>query len=291
MIIALALATSCNWAPRVETIIHQSHEGTVAFRTISDPTFQADHPINLSPNLIQTMLRGVAAQDEPRLFQRLLTGKPEPAPLFSPKQIAFLAPLIADALSKATPEEEVFFHLNGLGDDGSYIEGAVLVHRPAIILRLKMPLALAKPSHLSESPTPLTMHTSTVHFSPQEALMDSARLHATEYLSEFGYQTLIINYETLDRSQLDDKAVSPDHQRLPPAVFRRTRKESKSPSSIETHGNRPGTREPFSLDRRSRERPNQQDPTVEKLKAEIEALKRALAEQQAVLEQLKGSEP
>ncbi|RMH31034.1 MAG: hypothetical protein D6690_17620 [Nitrospirae bacterium] len=291
IIIAFALGTSCNWTPRVETVLHQSPEGTVSFRTISDPAFQADHPVDLSPALIEKVLRGISVQKEPRLLQRLLSGRRDPIPVFSPKQVAFLAPLIADALSKATPEEEIFFDLDGREEHGAHIEGTVLVRQPAIILRWKIPLSSGKPSHITKNTVPSTTLATTIQFSPREALMESTRLPAPDFLSESEYQTLVINYKALDRSRADEQPRSADHERIAPTLHGQAQNEPLGSSSTESFKKPSRIKKPPSFEQQETDRTNRQDVTVEKLRAEIEALKRALAEQRAVLEQLTGSEP
>ena len=71
------------------------------------------HPISLAPEQIAAVLDGVRI-DEPIALVRgdILLGNPVPRvhPAFTDKEIELFAPLLALALSKATPEEVVTFY-------------------------------------------------------------------------------------------------------------------------------------------------------------------------------------
>ncbi len=71
------------------------------------------HPISLTPQQVAAVLGGVIVH-EPNAFIRgdIFQRNPVPRvhPAFSDKDIAFFAPLLALALSKATPEEVVTFY-------------------------------------------------------------------------------------------------------------------------------------------------------------------------------------
>ena len=71
------------------------------------------HPISLTPEQIAAVLGGVRI-DEPIALVRgdILQRDPVPRvhPAFTNKDITFFAPLLALALSKATPEEVVTFY-------------------------------------------------------------------------------------------------------------------------------------------------------------------------------------
>src|SRR5262245_45388452 len=81
-------------------------------RTVTKGT-EHSHPISLRPQQIAAVLGGVR-MEEPIAFVRgdILEGDPGPRihPAFSDQDIAFFAPLLALALSKATPEEVVTFY-------------------------------------------------------------------------------------------------------------------------------------------------------------------------------------
>ena len=71
------------------------------------------HPISLTPEQVAAVLGGVRIE-EPIAFVRgdILQRNPVPRvhPAFTDDDIAFFAPLLAQALSKATPEEVITFY-------------------------------------------------------------------------------------------------------------------------------------------------------------------------------------
>ena len=81
-------------------------------RTVKKGT-EHTHPISLTPQQVAAVLGGVIVH-EPNAFVRgdIFQRDPVPRvhPAFSDKDIAFFAPLLALALSKATPEEVVTFY-------------------------------------------------------------------------------------------------------------------------------------------------------------------------------------
>ena len=71
------------------------------------------HPVSLKPELIAAVLAGVRIEEPLALVRGdILQRDPVPPihPTFSDKDITFFAPLLALALSKATPEEVVTFY-------------------------------------------------------------------------------------------------------------------------------------------------------------------------------------
>lgn len=81
-------------------------------RTVKKGT-EHSHPVSLRPEQIAAVLAGVRIEEPVALVRGdILQRDPVPPihPAFSDKDIAFLAPLLAMAFSKATPEEVVTFY-------------------------------------------------------------------------------------------------------------------------------------------------------------------------------------
>jgi hypothetical protein len=81
-------------------------------RTVKKGT-ERSHPISLTPEQIASILDGVRIEEPIALVRGdILQRDPVPLihPAFSDKDIAFFAPLLTLALSKATPEEVVTFY-------------------------------------------------------------------------------------------------------------------------------------------------------------------------------------
>ena len=79
---------------------------------MSDRSIQANHPINLDPNLLAQLLRGIEIQEQEHGLQRLITSTSSPVPVFSDDQIRFLAPLLAEGLRTATPDQRIEYRVN-----------------------------------------------------------------------------------------------------------------------------------------------------------------------------------
>jgi hypothetical protein len=89
----------------------------VSLQTISDPSIQASHPINLEPALLAQLLTGLEIHDEGlgrehvMGLQSLIVGKASTYPLFSEDEIQFLAPLLAEGLRTATPDQSIEYRV------------------------------------------------------------------------------------------------------------------------------------------------------------------------------------
>ena len=192
---------SCTWTPQVETVLHESSQGIVSLRTISDEKFQASHPVEIQRTTIERVLRGVYSFRDVRLIENLIGGDPKPVKLFSPSQVRFLAPLLTSALSQATKEEEVYFQCSVNQGSSRPITGTLLIHQSTLFLTWKE--ALSKPAVLSKQhrassglPNPSMAQDHTVVFAPKQALRaGDVSIHS--YLKERGDNTLAIDYQLL----------------------------------------------------------------------------------------------
>jgi hypothetical protein len=101
--------------------------GTVSLETIPDQSIQATHPINIEPALLAQVLRGIEIQDQgDHMLQRVLTGPSYSVPVFSDEHIRFLAPLLAEGLRTASPDQQIDYRVEttyeGSGLESSYTE-------------------------------------------------------------------------------------------------------------------------------------------------------------------------
>jgi hypothetical protein len=106
--------TACSTTAQTETILFEDARGSVSVQTISNPLVQASHPIKLEPALLAQLLTGLKIHDEGIGPHRLATGfagQPSIHPLFSKDQIQFLAPLLAEGLRTATPNQAIEYRV------------------------------------------------------------------------------------------------------------------------------------------------------------------------------------
>jgi hypothetical protein len=78
---------------------------------MSDPSIQATHPITLEPTLLARVLRGIEIQEQGHGLQKYLAGPASSVPAFSDDQIRFLAPLLAEGLRTAAPDQQVEYRV------------------------------------------------------------------------------------------------------------------------------------------------------------------------------------
>ena len=142
----------CTWTPDVKTPIHSSAEGNVALQTSSNFKIPPQHPAELSETLITQLLQGIAQRQEQGILQELFISDSKASPVFSPTQIAFLAPHLADAFSQATPEELITFRSLGHKEGSGEIRGTMAVFSPTIFL-------LTFQQHYQKNPTRTTSST------------------------------------------------------------------------------------------------------------------------------------
>lgn len=117
------VGTACGITGPTGKIIFDDPRGTVSLQTMSDRSIQANHPINLDPNLIAQLLRGIGIQEQEHGLQKLITRPSAPVPVFSDDQIRFLAPLLAEGLRTATPDQRIEYRVNAT-HKGSVLESS-----------------------------------------------------------------------------------------------------------------------------------------------------------------------
>jgi hypothetical protein len=98
-------------------VLFEDARGSVSLQTIPDQSIQANHPINLEPALLAQLLTGLEIHDEGlgrehvRGLQSVIAGKATTYPLFSEDEVQFLAPLLAEGLRTATPNQSVEYRV------------------------------------------------------------------------------------------------------------------------------------------------------------------------------------
>ena len=106
------VGTACSTTDQNTKILFEDPRGTVALQTMSDRSIQATHPITLEPSLLARMLRGIEIQEQGHGLQKYLAGPASSVPVFSDDQIRFLAPLLAEGLRTATPDQGIEYRVH-----------------------------------------------------------------------------------------------------------------------------------------------------------------------------------
>lgn len=115
------LLTGCSTGPELDFTLHESDRGTITLERIADRSFQAAHPIRLTPDTVTRVLRGILVKEEMGLLQNFLVGKSETQRAFSDDEVAYLAPLLVDGLARAAADQQVGFKISQTGSP-SYSE-------------------------------------------------------------------------------------------------------------------------------------------------------------------------
>ncbi|MDZ4853953.1 MAG: hypothetical protein SGJ26_03670 [Nitrospirota bacterium] len=105
------VGAACSTTDKNITILFDDPRGTVSLQAMPDQSVHATHPITLDPTLIAQILRGIAVHDQERGLQKILGGMAAPTPAFSDDQIQFLAPLLAEGLRTATPDQRIGYRV------------------------------------------------------------------------------------------------------------------------------------------------------------------------------------
>lgn len=103
--------TACGTTAPTGKVLFDDPRGTVSLQTISDKSIQATHPIKLEPALLAQLLRGMGIQYQEHGLQKMIVGQSPPVPVFSEDQIQFLAPLLAQGLRTAAPDQFVDYRV------------------------------------------------------------------------------------------------------------------------------------------------------------------------------------
>ena len=117
------LGTACSTTDRNAKVLFEDPRGTVSLQTMPDQSVQATHPITLDPLLLAQILKGIEVQDQERGLQRILGGTSAPMPVFSDDHIQFLAPLLAEGLRTATPDQRITYRVETT-HKGSFLESS-----------------------------------------------------------------------------------------------------------------------------------------------------------------------
>lgn len=99
---AVLMFAACSSGPELETKIDESPQGAVYLKRITDPSFQAAHPIKIDSGVIALVLSGILIRDGQAASADVRRA-------FSGSEVGYLAPLISAALRRAALDQQVGF--------------------------------------------------------------------------------------------------------------------------------------------------------------------------------------
>lgn len=173
---------------------------TAGFRSTSG--LQASHPVILEPVILTAALQGLSISDPAK--SGAIGETPAVTPIFHEEDVAFLAPLLSTALTKATPSQYVRFNLHhrSLPNDArEQTSGALYVYGRSLHLTLtayrvtpQRPETAQMANRKIIDPTGLAGR--IVSFTPPAALRSDSYRRAVLPLSD-DLPSLVIDYQAL----------------------------------------------------------------------------------------------
>ena len=129
-LVLASLTTGCSSTSKIA----QNGRGSVFLEEVMDWTFEASHPAVIDQITILKIMKGVHSSDAQQGSMRMSAGgSSKPMRVFSDEDAEFLAPLLAQGLSKAKPEQLVGFRVSSSAGSGSEpTAGSIYVRQDAI---------------------------------------------------------------------------------------------------------------------------------------------------------------
>ena len=289
-LLACLMTWGCTSSPQQKVTIHDSPDGTVYLERIPNDSLQATHPITLDSGTIVRTLRGIRVRDSRKTMQTFLSSvfsPSTPVRAFSDEEADFLAPFIASAFAKATPDQRVGFRITrtgtsfqfqnagtATGSPGDTVSGILFVYGRSLQLTLtRLPpirdqAATNTPSREYASDATGLSGRELV-FLPKEAQRPD-----TFQVGETDTPTLVIDYNLL--------ATLPDQPVVVPGV---------TPAAAPPAAPAVVTPRTSSELEAIKESLAKKDAEVEALKKEMETIKRQMNEQQKPTQPKRKSKP
>ena len=242
----LLLCFACSTAQDAITKIDESPLGAVVLRRNADPSFQAAHPIKIDSSTITLLLNGILVRDNPAA-QKNSSESSDVRRLFSGSEVGHVAPLISEALRRASPDQEVEFR-------AGEVTGVLYAYGRSLyvtVTQYRAGLNAATKTGMANRTTPdgTGFADRTVSFIPEAAQRGNSYRDARSTDT-----TLVIDYELLAM--------------LPPASL-------PSPSARDARAGPPQSGKAEKADSVKR------DAEIEALRKELQDIKKQLAEQEA----------
>jgi hypothetical protein len=116
-----------------ESQVHKNAKGSVHLKEIADWSFEANHPAMIDQMTMLKIIKGVVTSQA----SKMPASGSKPMRVFSDEDAEFLAPLLAQGLSQAKPEQIVGFKVSpSAGSGAEPTAGTLYVHNGSIFLTL-----------------------------------------------------------------------------------------------------------------------------------------------------------
>ena len=125
------------------SMLHQSSKGSVHLQEVPDWSFEASHPAVIDQMTMLKIVKGVIADDARKGSAIMPASGSKPMRVFSDEDAEFLAPLLAQSILRARPEQIVGFTVSPSA--GSGVEptaGTLYVQHGSIYLTITPPRSM-----------------------------------------------------------------------------------------------------------------------------------------------------
>ena len=120
-----------------EAKLHNNAKGSVYLKEIADWSFEASHPVTIDQMTMLKIVKGVVTDDIQKMSGNMPASGSKPMRVFSDEDAEFLAPLLAQGLSQAKPEQIVGFKVSpSAGSGAEPTAGTLYMHKGSIYLTI-----------------------------------------------------------------------------------------------------------------------------------------------------------
>jgi hypothetical protein len=297
----LAFPTGCSVFSNQVAKVNQSANGSVSIEEVTDWSFEASHPAMVDQGTIAKVLRGVQVEEWPGVSDGVPASGSRPMKAFSDENVEYLAPLLAQALSQAKPEQVVGFQVfSSAGSGSGPAAGTVYVQKGAVHVTLTQ-FAGQTPkssvgSWLSFDKSRSTSKPVVSFYPVSVARVVPAPSSVAQGVSNV--QSVVVDYASLAKTPVQMTVtatkVSPTRKEVVPAAAH-VRQEAVSPEAVAVPVSANGEMSESEflakkLDelRQSKERVAQKDAQIKALRRDMESMRKQLEDRDKQIRTLKA---
>lgn len=120
-----------------EAKLHKNAKGSIYLKDIADWSFEASHPAAIDEMMMLKIVKGVVTDDVQKMRSNMPASGSKPMRVFSDEDAEFLAPLLAQGLSQAKPEQIVGFKVSPSAGSGTEpTAGTLYMYKGSIYLTI-----------------------------------------------------------------------------------------------------------------------------------------------------------
>ncbi len=150
-LLAAVLFSGCSMVSGSQSM-HQSAKGSVYLEEVSEWSFEANHPTMIDQNTMLKIVKGVTTEEAASASNRMPASGSKPMRVFSDGDAEFLAPLLAQGLSRAKPEQIVGFSVSSSAGSGAApTAGTLYVQHGAAYFTISSPKGMKAAGFIPKS--------------------------------------------------------------------------------------------------------------------------------------------